>query len=128
LSIERLKRENNSVLLTMIVQHQNEESNSPTITNFTTIWADQNIDSSVVSGLAAACAATSAGFMLANLAFREALWACQARRPALLSGGVCSAIGPKLGLRRRKDAKTFYTEVKPFIGLIKAYRGAAACL
>ena len=64
--------------------------------------------------------------MLANLAFREALWACQARGPALL-GGVCSAIGPKLGLRVRKDAKTFYTEVKPFIGLIKAYRGAG-CL
>src|SRR5450432_3243978 len=61
-SIDPLNLANSRVLLTMIVQHQNEESNSPTITNLTTIWADQNIDSSVVSGLAAACAAASAGF------------------------------------------------------------------
>src|ERR1700759_1333270 len=75
----------------MIVQHQNEESNSPTITNFTTIWADQNIDNSVVSELAAACAAASAGCMLANPAFKgsvskKALGEHQARHPAFIVG------------------------------------------
>jgi hypothetical protein len=39
---------------------------------------------------------------------------------------VCSAIGPKLRLETAEDAKTFYTNVKPFIGLTKAYRRASA--
>src|SRR5438876_7162891 len=46
----------------MIVQHQSDARNRPSITALTTIWADQNISRMLVSGVAAA-AATSAGFM-----------------------------------------------------------------
>src|SRR5271170_7843803 len=46
----------------MIVQHQSEARNRPSITALTTMWADQNISKRLVSGVAAA-AATSAGFI-----------------------------------------------------------------
>ena len=46
----------------MIVQHQSEARNRPSITALTTMWADQNISKMLVSGVAAA-AATSAGFI-----------------------------------------------------------------
>jgi hypothetical protein len=46
----------------MIVQHQSEARKRPSITAFTTMWADQNISRMLVSGVAAA-AATSAGFI-----------------------------------------------------------------
>ena len=80
----------------MIAQHQSEARNRPSITALTTIWADQNIDRMLVSGVAAA-AATSAGFMgvleplLAGMAAQRdgGRWS---RR------GVCIPNRPKLGL------------------------------
>ena len=45
----------------MIVQHQSEARKRPSITAFTTIWADQNIAKMLVSGVAAAAATSFIG-------------------------------------------------------------------
>src|SRR6185437_9994639 len=78
----------------MIVQHQSEARKRPSITAFTTIWADQNIARMLVSGVAAA-AATS-GFIGAG----DLLLADGTARPgAAKRNGAGSApqIGRNLG-------------------------------
>src|SRR5271157_1715250 len=61
-SISLRNLRNRRALSKIIVQHQSEARKSPSITALTTMWADQNIDRMLESGVAAA-AATSAGFM-----------------------------------------------------------------
>ena len=92
-------RENSSVLLTMMVQLQNEAASRPSITILTTTWADQNIDSSVVSGSATAAVATSVAFIAEKTSSgreeRRSVWG-----PAGRTLAVCAGNGPKLGPER----------------------------
>src|SRR5579871_2773771 len=94
LSISVLNLWNRRVLSKIIVQHQSEARNSPSITALTTIWADQNISKMLVSGDAAA-AATSAGFIGGGNLLLGGDTAGKRER-----GGVCAANRPKLGLLR----------------------------
>ena len=84
---------NSSVLSTMMVQHQNEAASRPSMTILTTICADQNIDSSVVSGSAATAVAASVAFMAEGTSSRR-----EGRR---------SVSSPAAGGLRRKWAETW---------------------
>ena len=70
---------NRRVLSKMIVQHHREARKRPSITALTTMWADQNIERMLVSGVAAA-AATSAGFMGVMETFLTSWPRCGRRR------------------------------------------------
>src|ERR1700761_7930678 len=98
----------------MIVQHHREERKRPSITAFTTIWADQNIAKMLVSGVAAA-AATSAGF----IGIGDLVLAAGARTTAAETGsaGSCAANRPKLGLLSDCGKADFWFRFKTLIVL-----------
>src|SRR5580692_11166172 len=107
----------------MIVQHQSEARKRPSITAFTTIWADQNIARMLVSGVAAA-AATSAGF----IGIGDLLLADGTARPmAAKRNGAGSApqIGRNLGFCQTPEKPNFSSRFKTMIVLTLRYQRAA---